>query len=259
MFSLYRTRKLLACLLPAGLLLLVIYSSQLQQLQITPVYDESTVEVALVDASELLAAAEPPPPEPEPLPIEPEPPVVVPDEEPLVIEPPKPKPVVKPKPMVPKPLVAKPEPAKPVAPKPAPAQVAKSTPTPQPAVAEAPKPPVATPAPAPAPASAAPASAIKESLYTAALRKELEKHKQYPSGREASLQRPQGDVVIWLEVDRAGNVLDSGIENKAPNMLLNRAAQTSLRRVEKVSPFPADAFSGKNKQRFTATFSYNVE
>ena len=255
MFSLYRTRKLLACLLPAGLLLLVIYTSQLQQLQIKPVYDESTVEIALVDAAELLAAAEPPPPPPEPLPIEPEPPQVGPEEEPLVIEPPKPKPVVKPKPPVPKPMVAKPAP-----PKPAPA-VAQNAPTaPQPAVAAAPK-PVAAPAPVPAPATApaAPSSAIKESLYTAALRKELEKHKQYPSGREASLQRPQGDVVIWLEVDRAGNVLDSGIENKAPNMLLNRAAQTSLRRVEKVSPFPSDAFSGKNKQRFTATFSYNVE
>ncbi|ULT69812.1 energy transducer TonB [Pseudomonas sp. BC42] len=255
MFALYKTRKWLACLLPAGLLLLVIYTSQLQQLQIKPVYDESTVEIALVDAAELLAAAEPPPP-PEPLPVEPEPPQVVPEEEPLVIEPPKPKPVVKPKPPAPKPLVAKPQP-----PKPAPAAVAQSTPVaPQLAVAAAPK-PVAPPAavPAPAPAPAAPSSAIKESLYTAALRKELEKHKQYPSGREASLQRPQGDVVIWLEVDRAGNVLDSGIENKAPNMLLNRAAQTSLRRVEKVSPFPSDAFSGKNKQRFTATFSYNVE
>ncbi|MBS7557911.1 MULTISPECIES: energy transducer TonB family protein [Pseudomonas] len=256
MFGLYRTRKWLACLLPAGLLLLVIYASQLQQLQIKPVYDESTVEIALVDAAELVAAAEPPPPEPEPLPIEPEPPLVVPEEEPLVIEPPKPKPVVKPKPPAPKPLLAKPQP-----PKPAPAQVARSAPAPQPAVVAAPQPVVApaAPAPAPAPAPAAPASAIKESLYTAALRKELEKHKQYPSGREASLQRPQGDVVIWLEVDRAGNVLDSGIENKAPNMLLNRAAQTSLRRVEKVSPFPSDAFSGKNKQRFTATFSYNVE
>lgn len=251
MFSLYRTRKWLACLLPAGLLLLVIYTSQLQQLQIKPVYDESTVEIALVDAAELLAVAEPPPPEPEPLPVEPEPPQVVPEEEPLVIEPPKPKPVVKPKPPAPKPQP----------PKPAPAAVAQSTPVaPQPAVAAAPK-PVAPPSAVPAPASApaAPSSAIKESLYTAALRKELEKHKQYPSGREASLQRPQGDVVIWLEVDRAGNVLDSGIENKAPNMLLNRAAQTSLRRVEKVSPFPSDAFSGKNKQRFTATFSYNVE
>ncbi|MEN5091603.1 energy transducer TonB [Pseudomonas protegens] len=256
MFGLYRTRKWLACLLPAGLLFLLIYASQLQQLQIKPVYDESTVEIALVDAAELVAAAEPPPPEPEPLPIEPEPPLVVPDEEPLVIEPPKPKPVVKPKPPAPKPLLAKPQP-----PKPAPAQVARSAPAPQPAVVAAPQPAVApaAPAPAPAPAPAAPASAIKESLYTAALRKELEKHKQYPSGREASLQRPQGDVVIWLEVDRAGNVLDSGIENKAPNMLLNRAAQTSLRRVEKVSPFPSDAFSGKNKQRFTATFSYNVE
>ncbi len=257
MFSLYRTRKWLACLLPAGLLLLVIYTSQLQQLQIKPVYDESTVEIALVDAAELLAVAEPAPPEPEPLPVEPEPPQVVPEEEPLVIEPPKPKPVVKPKPPVPKPLVAKPQPPKPA---PAPTAVAQSAPVAsQPAVAAAKPVAPAAAVPAPAPAPAAPSSAIKESLYTAALRKELEKHKQYPSGREASLQRPQGDVVIWLEVDRAGNVLDSGIENKAPNMLLNRAAQTSLRRVEKVSPFPSDAFSGKSKQRFTATFSYNVE
>ena len=102
-------------------------------------------------------------------------------------------------------------------------------------------------------------SAALENRYAAALRGELEKHKQYPRGREASLQRPQGDVVVWLIVDRAGNVLEAGVEGKANNMLLNRAAQNSLRRMEKVSPFPGDAFAGKDRQRFTATFSYNLE
>lgn len=242
MFSLYKSRKLVACLLPACLLALVIYASHQQSLQIKPVYDDSTVQIELIDAAELMAAAEPvpEPPEPEPPVIEPEVP------EPVVIEPPRPKPVSKPKPPVPKPMVVQPAPPQP-APVPAKAPVV---------VAAA---PVVRPAPEPVAPPPSANSAVKESLYTAALRKELEKHKQYPSGREASLQRPHGDVVIWLEVDRAGNVLDSGIENKAPNMLLNRAAQTSLRRLDKVSPFPSDAFSGKPKQRFTATFSYNVE
>ncbi|WP_347904219.1 TonB family protein [Pseudomonas purpurea] len=241
MFRLYNARKLIACLLPACLVVLVVYASRLQSLQIKPVYDNSTVEIALIDAADLLAAVEP---TPEPPPPEPEPPVI----EPVVIEPPKPKPVVKPRPPAPKPVVVK----QTIAP-PAPAAPAPVAPTASPAAV------VASAPPKPAVSNPAPSNATQESAYTVALRRELEKHKQYPSGREASLQRPHGDVVIWLEVDRSGNVLNSGIESKAPNMLLNRAAQTSLRRVEKVSPFPSEAFSGKDKQRFTATFSYNVE
>ncbi|ALI00422.1 energy transducer TonB [Pseudomonas sp. FW306-02-F02-AA] len=249
MFSLYKARQWIACLLPACLVVIVIYTSQLQSLQIKPVYDDSTVEIALMDAAELLAAVEP---TPEPPPPEPETPLVEPEVvEPVVIEPPKPKPVVKPRPPAPKPVVVKQAPAPAAT-----AAIAKST-------APVPAPVITTAAPKPATtvatAAAEPSNAALESVYTTALRNELEKHKQYPSSREASLQRPHGDVVIWLEVDRAGNVLNSGIESKAPNMLLNRAAQTSLRRVEKVSPFPSDAFSGKDKQRFTATFSYNLE
>ena len=96
-------------------------------------------------------------------------------------------------------------------------------------------------------------------LARARLLAELEKYKQYPRGREASLQRPQGNVVVWLLVDRSGKVLDSGIEKKATNMLLNRAAQTSLQRLDKVVPFPEESFSGKDKYRFSATLVYNTE
>jgi protein TonB len=250
MSVLFESRKFLACLPAVFLLAAAIQSALKSDLKIVPKYDESTVEVALIDPSVLQPPPAPEPPEPEPIP---EPPPE-PDPEP-VVELPEPPPKPKPKPQERKPL-----------PKPKPQQVVKPTsapPAPQPVVAKAAP---AKPAPAPAPAAppAAPAAprvnvAALESSYIAGLHAELEKYKQYPRGREASLQRPVGNVVVWLLIDRGGKVLDSGIEKKASNMLLNRAAQTSLRRIEQVRPFPGDVFAGKDKYRFSATLVYNVE
>ena len=92
-----------------------------------------------------------------------------------------------------------------------------------------------------------------ENGYLLALRRELEQRKRYPSGR-ASLERPQGNVEVWLEVDRSGRVLSSGIANKAASMLLNRAAMSSLQSISSVKPFPSEAFAGQTTKRFTATF-----
>ncbi len=251
----FKSRKALACLPAICLLAVAVQSAMQADLKITPKYDDSVVEVALIDPADIqpepiVPPPPPPPPEPEPIP---EPPPE-PDPEP-VVEIPEPPPKPKPKPPEPKPQPPKPKP-----------QVAKPTPTPPPPQAVVAKAAPVAPTPAPAPVAApAPAPAPRvdtaaiESRYTAALRAELERHKQYPRGREASLQRPEGDVVIWLLVDRSGKVVDSGIETKAKNMLLNKAAQTSLRRLEKVNPFPQEAFGGKDQYRFTATFVYNVE
>ncbi|TBU95792.1 energy transducer TonB family protein [Stutzerimonas kirkiae] len=246
MSVLFKSRKAIASLPAVCLLAVAVHSSLESELKITPKYDESTVEVALIDLDQLL----PPEPEPEPEPPAPEPepePLPEPDPEPVVELPPPPP---KPKPKPPEP---KPQPPKPVAPKP---QVAKPAPAPV-----APQPaPAAKPAPAPAAVQAPKVDiAALESSYIAALYAELEKYKQYPRGREASLQRPVGDVVVWLLIDRSGKVLDSGIEKKASNLLLNRAAQASLRRIEKVRPFPRDVFGGKDRYRFNATLVYNIE
>ncbi|MDU7467656.1 MAG: energy transducer TonB, partial [Serratia marcescens] len=131
-------------------------------------------------------------------------------------------------------------------------------PTPAPA---APRALVSKPAAQPAPAApAAPkvnAQAI-ENGYLLALRRELEQRKRYPSGRQASLERPQGNVEVWLEVDRSGRVLSSGIANKAASMLLNRAAMSSLQSISSVKPFPSEAFAGQTTKRFTATFNYQA-
>ena len=253
MSVLFRSRKVLACVPALCLLAVAVYSAMDSDMKITPKYDDSTVEVALIDPAELLP---PPPPEPEPV-IEPPPPPPVEEVAEAVIEEPPPPPKPKPKPPEPKPQPPKPKAQvvkavpKPAAPQPV------VQPTPQP-VAQAPAPivPVKPPPPAPAP-RANPADL--ENRYIARLLAELEKYKQYPRGREASLQRPEGNVVVWLLVDRSGKVLDSGIEKKANNMLLNRAAQTSLKRLDQVVPFPEASFSGKDNYRFSATLVYNIE
>ena len=258
MSVLFKSRKALACLPAIALLAVAVHSAMEAELKITPKYDDSTVEVALIDPAEL---APPPPPEPEPEPvIEPPPPPPVEEVVEAEIEEPPPPPKPKPKPPEPKPVEPKVQPAKP---KP---QVVKAAPTPpKPAPQPTPQPVVQTPAPAPVAVAKPPAPAPRanpadvENRYIARLLAELEKYKQYPRGREASLQRPEGNVVVWLLVDRSGKVLDSGIEKKANNMLLNRAAQTSLRRLDQVVPFPEDSFSGKDKYRFSATLVYNIE
>ncbi len=247
----FKSRKAIACLPAICLLAVAVHSSMDTDLKITPKYDDSSVEVALIDLDELL----PPPPEPEP---EPEQVAELPPPEEEVVEaveiapppPPKPKPPApRPPPPKPKPQVVK---AVPTPPRSQPLPVLQA-PTPAPATA----PPVAPARPIAQAPRANPADL--ESRYIARLLAELEKYKQYPRGREASLQRPQGNVVVWLLVDRSGKVLDSGIEKKATNMLLNRAAQTSLQRLEKVVPFPEESFSGKDKYRFSATLVYSTE
>ncbi|MBJ2282586.1 energy transducer TonB [Pseudomonas sp. MF6755] len=246
MYVLFRARQLLGSVPAVIALVLIALGIQSQTLKVEPVYDESAVELALVEPEpevvpEPVVQQEPPPPLIEDEEAEPAPPP--PPPKPL----PKPEPKPKPKPL-PKPVVAKPAPTAPTAP---------------PVAAAKPVPPVAAPA-APVAAAAPPAppkvdGQALEGGYLKGLRNELDTYKQYPTGRQASLERPSGEVVVWLLVDRQGRVLDSGVQTQASSMLLNRAATNSLRRIKQVKPFPEQAFGGRNEQRFTATFNYSVQ
>ena len=243
MYVLFRARQLLGSVPAVIALVLIALGIQSQTLKVEPVYDESAVELALVE----------PEPEVDPEPVveqEPPPPVIEDEEAEPAPPPPPPKPLPKPEP--------KPKP-KPV-PKPV---VAKAAPTPAPVAAAKPVAPVAAPtAPVAPPAPPAPPKVDGQALeggYLKGLRNELDTYKQYPTGRQASLERPSGEVVVWLLVDRQGRVLDSGVQSPASSMLLNRAATNSLRRIKQVKPFPEQAFGGRNEQRFTATFNYSVQ
>lgn len=241
MYVLFRARQLLGSVPAVIALVLIALGIQSQTLKVEPVYDESAVELALVEPE-----PEPEPPViPEPV-AEPPPPVIEEADAEPAPPPPPPKPLPKPEPK-PKPL-----------PKPV---VAKAAPAPPPVAAAKPAPAVTAPAAA-APAPPAPPKVDGQALeggYLKGLRNELDTYKQYPTGRQASLERPSGEVVVWLLVDRQGRVLDSGLQTQASSMLLNRAATNSLRRIKQVKPFPEQAFGGRNEQRFTATFNYSVQ
>ncbi|WP_285429003.1 energy transducer TonB [Pseudomonas sp. lyk4-R2A-8] len=243
MYVLFRARQLLGSVPAVIALVLIALGIQSQTLKVEPVYDESAVELALVEPE-----PQPEPPViPEPV-AEPPPPVIEEADAEPAPPPPPPKPLPKPEPKPkPKPL-----------PKPV---VAKAAPAPPPVAAAKPAPAVTAPAAA-APAPPAPPKVDGQALeggYLKGLRNELDTYKQYPTGRQASLERPSGEVVVWLLVDRQGRVLDSGLQTQASSMLLNRAATNSLRRIKQVKPFPEQAFGGRNEQRFTATFNYSVQ
>ena len=70
MSVLFKSRKAIACLPAICLLAVAIHSATHTTLKITPKYDDTTVEIALIDPEELL----PPPPEPEPEPVVEQPP-----------------------------------------------------------------------------------------------------------------------------------------------------------------------------------------
>ncbi|MGN7738663.1 energy transducer TonB family protein [Pseudomonas sp. 22526] len=242
MYALFRARQLLGSVPALIALVLIALGIQSQTLKVQPVYDESAVEIALVEPEPQVA--------PEPVVEQEPPPPVIEDQEAEPAPPPPPKPQPQPKPE-PKP---KPQP------KPTPV-AAKATPAPTPPVAAKPVQPAVAPTPAPPAPPPAPKvdGQALEGSYLKGLRNELDSYKQYPSGRQASLERPTGEVVVWLLVDRQGRVLDSGIQTQASSMLLNRAATNSLRRIKQVKPFPEQAFGGRNEQRFTATFNYSVQ
>ena len=254
MYALYRVRHLLGWLPAALAAVLIAWTLQRVPLKIQPNYDATPVQLALAEPEAApvtppvpVEESPPPPPTVAPEPEPDVPPVVT--EAPVAPPPPKPrvepKPQPKPKPRVEQPPqpVAKPHPTAAPTPAPAPPKVVETAPRPAP--------------PAPPPPKPAVDSAALEGGYLQGVRGDLERYKQYPSGRQASLERPSGKVLIWLLVDRAGKVLDRGLEERASSMLLNRAALASLARIEQVKPFPPEAFAGRSQLRITATFDYS--
>ncbi|MDG0797499.1 energy transducer TonB [Pectobacterium punjabense] len=244
MYLLYRSRHAISWLPLPVFATCLFFASQQPPLKVQQQYDETVMALTLAEPESV------PQPEPIPEPVpqpEPEPePIPVNEPDPIIEAPPvtPPKPEVKPKPK------SEAKPKAETKPKPTPAQAKPTTPRPE-ALA---KPPTQA-----APSTPSVNVAALENSYAQALRAQLEQIKRYPTGRQASLERPEGRVEVWLEVDRTGRVISSGINSKAPSMLLNRAAQASLQSIKQVRAFPADAFAGQSTKRFLATFDYQAQ
>ena len=235
----YRFRDALATL-PSILILAILIFAGIQKAVKTETHsDDSLVQIALM--------------EPEP----PAPPITIPP-------PPQPTPtppqVVKPQPV---PLM---QPIREPVRQPTPPQAVSATPvsnTPSPEVAATPTPPkavaapapVAPPAPEPAPAVAKPTAASVEAGYISKVRAHLNSIKRYPTGREASMQRPQGKVKVWFVLNRDGSLAEQGIEQSSNSMLLDEAARKTINRAT-FSAFPESSWAGEATHRFSAELEF---
>lgn len=177
-------------------------------------------------------------------------------------------PLLQPPPKTPPPQVKQPEPkpkmlAMPNAPiTPAPIEPAREVT----AAAESPR-PIPTPTPAPSlptatPVQEAPKVAVQppvsvslENNYIVSVRATLNANKRYPTGREASLQRPSGKVKLWFVLARNGALQDAGIDESSNSIILDNAALSTLRRTT-YAPWPEGSWASQSQHKFTVTLDF---
>ncbi|NKI71487.1 TonB family protein [Collimonas pratensis] len=229
----FRFRDALATLPSALILAILIFAGIQKAVKIQPRVDDSLVQIALT---------------------EPEPPVTVPT-------PPVPVPLQEVKPQ---PVTKQVQPVAKTPPPPAPPQTVTATPVSSAPSAEvaAPTPPkaiaapVAAPQETPPPAPAAkPNNASIEASYISKLRAHLNSIKRYPTGREASQQRPQGKVKVWFVLNRDGTLVDQGIDESSNSMLLDEAARKTINRAT-FTAFPESSWAGEATHRFSAELEF---
>ena len=134
------------------------------------------------------------------------------------------------------------------------------------AAAESPRPiPTPTPAPslptatpvqeAPKMAAQPPISVSLENNYIVSVRATLNANKRYPTGREASLQRPSGKVKLWFVLARNGTLQDAGIDESSNSIILDNAALATLRRTT-YAPWPEGSWASQSQHKFTVTLDF---
>ena len=94
--------------------------------------------------------------------------------------------------------------------------------------------------------------------YEASLRAYLERIKRYPTSREARQTRPRGVVKVWLELDRTGRLLDSGLTGSSGSNLLDGEALRTIRSGT-YPAFPEGEYQGESRHRFTAELLYHID
>lgn len=100
-----------------------------------------------------------------------------------------------------------------------------------------------------------PVTANLESNYIAVVRTTLNANKRYPTGREASLQRPAGKVKVWFVLMRNGALQESGIEESSNSIILDNAALATVRRTS-YSPWPEGSWPSEIQHKFTVTLDF---
>lgn len=129
-------------------------------------------------------------------------------------------------------------------------------------IAATPMPPPAPLSVAPPPAPAAPVENTQsqiqslEHAYISQVRAMLNSTKRYPTGRQASQQRPQGRVKLWFTLTRHGALVDVGILESSDSHLLDDAALATVRRGS-FAPFPPNTWVGQEQHQFSTEIAFS--
>ena len=185
--------------------------------------------------------------------------------EPLFQPAPPPPPQVRPPEPQPKLKAITPAPAEPVKELPSPEPARVSTPAAQPHAAPVtPAPPVAAAPPVTTPpipqelpkaVPQVPVNVSLENNYVSSVRTTLNANKRYPTGREASLQRPSGKAKVWFVLTRNGSLQDSGIDESSNSIILDNAALATVRRTT-YAPWPEGTWPSQAQHKFTVTLDF---
>ena len=94
-----------------------------------------------------------------------------------------------------------------------------------------------------------------ENNYIASVRNTLNANKRYPTGREASLQRPSGKVKIGFVLLRNGSLVEASVEESSNSIILDNAALTTVRRTT-YSPWPDGSWPSQSQHKFTDSLEF---
>jgi len=113
----------------------------------------------------------------------------------------------------------------------------------------------ATPTP---PAPAAPAeNTTLESAYEASVNQAIQEQKRYPMSKDARLTQPKGTVVLWITLNRAGELQDAVIDESAGS-ILDRAAIETVHRTS-YPPFPASIWPNDSRARLKVAIHFSPQ
>lgn len=91
--------------------------------------------------------------------------------------------------------------------------------------------------------------------YESSIKEAIEHKKNYPTGRQAMLERPIGTVFICVLISRAGKFLESTLKSSSGSILLDGAARRLVSGVV-YPPFPDSFMSGKDRNEFCVRLKY---
>jgi protein TonB len=83
----------------------------------------------------------------------------------------------------------------------------------------------------------------------------LNSNKRYPTGREASLQRPSGKVKLWFVLNRNGLLQEAGIDESSNSIILDNAALATVRRTSYLA-WPEGSWPALSQHKFTVTLDF---